>query len=167
MLVGIVAMTKDRVIGKDNKLLWHLPEDLQFFKEKTSGHVIIMGRRTFESLPRILPQREHWVLTENRDFSVDDERVKVFHSIDEIILAAKNLDLAFVIGGGKLYHAMLKYLDLIYVTEVDAKLSGDTYFPEIKSTEFREVESSEWRISAKDNWKYRYLTYKSIIDEGE
>ena len=91
MLALIVAVAHNRVIGKDNTLIWHLPNDLKFFKEKTTGHVIIMGRKTFESLPFLLPNREHWVITRDKGFDAP-EGVKIFHNPEAAAEAARALD---------------------------------------------------------------------------
>ena len=106
MLALIVAVAHNRVIGKDNTLIWHLPNDLKFFKEKTTGHVIIMGRKTFESLPFLLPNREHWVITRDKGFDVP-EGVRVFHSPEAAAEAARALDAAYVIGGAQVYLSLI------------------------------------------------------------
>ena len=118
MLALIVAVAHNRVIGKDNTLIWHLPNDLKFFKEKTTGHVIIMGRKTFESLPFLLPNREHWVITRDKGFDAP-EGVKIFHSPEAAAEAARVLDAAYVLGGAQVYEAFLPYVDTMYITEVD------------------------------------------------
>ena len=129
MLALIVAVAHNRVIGKDNTLIWHLPNDLKFFKEKTTGHVIIMGRKTFESLPFLLPNREHWVITRDKGFDAP-EGVKIFHSPEAAAEAARALDAAYVIGGAQVYEAFLPYVDMMYITEVDHEFEGDAFFPE-------------------------------------
>ena len=99
MLSIIVAKAKNNIIGKDNKLLWHLPEDLKRFKEITTGHTIIMGRKTFESLGRVLPNRKHIVFTQNPDFKVEDPNVQIVHSMLEIKGYIDDQEENFVIGG--------------------------------------------------------------------
>lgn len=158
MLAAIVAKAKNNVIGKDNKLIWHLPEDLKFFKEKTTGHIIIMGRKTFESLPFLLPNREHWVITTQKDYGKEHQGVRVFNSVDEVVAAAKNVDLAYVIGGAQIYGAFMPYIDRLYVTQIDEDIDGDTYFPQIDSR-LIEVEKSEIRYTDKYPWTYRFVTY--------
>ena len=135
MLALIVAVAHNRVIGKDNTLIWHLPNDLKFFKEKTTGHVIIMGRKTFESLPFLLPNREHWVITRDKGFDAP-EGVKIFHSPEAAAEAARVLDAAYVIGGAQVYEAFLPYVDTMYITEVDHESEGDAFFPEFPEEAF-------------------------------
>ena len=101
MLAMIVAVAENGVIGKDNQLIWHIPEDLAYFKQRTTGHVIIMGRKTLESLPFLLPNREHWVITSQLDYIPPYEGVKVFHSPEEAAQAAQDIELAYCIGGAQ------------------------------------------------------------------
>lgn len=159
MLAAIVAKAKNNVIGKDNKLIWHLPEDLKFFKEKTTGHIIIMGRKTFESLPCLLPKREHWVITKQVDYAKKHEGIRVFSSVDEVLEAVKDVDLAYVIGGAQIYKAFLPYIDVLYCTEIDADIDGDTYFPKLTS-KFKKVAESENKTTEKYPWTYSYVTYE-------
>ena len=103
MLSIIVAVAKNNVIGKDNKLIWHLPEDLKRFKRITTGHTIIMGRKTFESLGRVLPNRKHIVLSKDKDFKVDDENVQVINDISLLGEYISSEEENFVIGGASIY----------------------------------------------------------------
>ena len=121
MLSIIVAKAKNNVIGKENKLLWHLPEDLKKFKELTSGHVIIMGRKTFESLGKVLPDRKHVIFTNNPDFKVNDENVEIVHSMLQIQEYIENEEENFVIGGAMIYNLLMPYVKKMYVTEIDKK----------------------------------------------
>jgi len=132
----IVAMTPQGLIGKDNQIPWHLPADLQRFKKITMGHPIIMGRKTFESLPGLLPGRQHIVLTRNSSFSADDCTVVTNWSQVEILLEGK----AFVIGGAAIYQYALPLAKELYTSIVHAELEGDTYFPEWDQNEWCEVE---------------------------
>ena len=131
----IVAMDSNRGIGKDNDLMWHLPADMKFFKETTTGHVVVMGRKNFESIPekyRPLPNRENVVLTRNKDYSAPN--CLVFHSIEECIAHYSTEEKkVFIIGGGEIYKEALE-LDIIeemYITHVDDTYDADTFFPEI------------------------------------
>lgn len=134
MISIIAAIGKNRELGKDNKLLWHIPEDFKRFKELTSGHVVIMGRKTFESLPekfRPLPNRINFVIT--RDINYKVEGVIVCHSIEEAIknLESKLKDEVFIIGGASIYEQGIKYADKLYLTLVDKVYpNADTFFPE-------------------------------------
>ena len=125
-LTGIVAMTPQRVIGRDNALPWHLPADLAFFKRTTTGHPILMGRTTYDSIGRPLPKRRNLVLTRDRGWKA--EGVEVLHDLD----AVRRLDPAleiFVIGGAQVYAALLDELDELLITHVRAEHRGDTVFP--------------------------------------
>ena len=127
----IVAMGKNNEIGKDNKLLWHLPSDMAFFKETTLGHSVIMGRKTFESLPKPLDFRQNVVITQNQDFKCDNPRVVVVHSITAAMLAA-NSRIMFVIGGSSIYKQFMDYADAIYCTKVNESFpDADAFFPKI------------------------------------
>ena len=109
MLSIIVAKAKNNIIGKNNRLLWSLPEDLKRFKELTTGHIIIMGRKTFDSLGRVLPNRKHIVFTQNPDFKIDNENVEVVHSMLEIKEYIDDENENFVIGGAMIYNLLLPY----------------------------------------------------------
>ena len=125
MLSIIVAKAKNNVIGKDNKLIWHLSDDLKRFKTLTTGHTIIMGRKTFESLERVLPNRKHIVFTQNPDFKVEDENVEVVHSMLQIQEYIENEEEAFVIGGAVIYNLLMPYVKKMYVTEIDEEFDGE------------------------------------------
>lgn len=127
-LVGIVAMTHERVIGKGGDLPWHLPEDLKFFKRTTLNHPIIMGRKTYESIGRPLPKRQNIVLTRDANWSA--EGVKVINHPKEIFSQELERSRVFVIGGAEIYKAYLGSLSELIVTHVSNSYEGDTYFPE-------------------------------------
>ena len=128
MLSLIVAKAENNVIGKDNKLLWHLPEDLKRFKNLTTGHTIIMGRKTFESLGRVLPNRKHVVFTQNPNFKVDDVNVKIVHSLQDIQEYVEDKNENFVIGGEKIYNLLMPYVSKMYITEIHKDFDGDHSF---------------------------------------
>ncbi len=150
MLELIVAFDEDRLIGRGKELPWHIPEDLKHFKEMTTGHRIIMGRVTFESIGKALPNRENIVLTRN-DFEVSG--VKTYKSVEELL---KNLDdnkKNFVIGGNKLYEALLPYVDLLHISHVRGRHQGDVYFPEI--------DLSKWELINEVSYeKFNYRCYR-------
>lgn len=151
----IAAIGKNNELGKDNDLIWHLPGDLKFFKEITSGHIILMGRKTFESLPKMLPNRHHIVLSSNNDFPSE---VEVFKSIDNVNDKYKKIDEEiFVIGGGAIYDLFLKYCDKLYLTEIDAECNeATTYFPLINKEEW----NMEILKENEDNdIKYKHVLY--------
>lgn len=140
MLSIIVAVSKNNIIGCNNSLLWHIPEDLKRFKKITENHSIIMGRKTFESLPKVLPNRKHIILSKNKDFKVFHKDVKVINNIDEIINNFVHCkEEIFVIGGGEIYNELINYTDKIYISRIQKNFIGDTYFPHI--------DSNTWKIS--------------------
>lgn len=149
----IAAIGKNRELGKDNKLLWHIPDDLPRFKKLTLGHSIVMGRKTFESIGRPLPNRTNIVVT--RDSSYEVEGVVVVHSIEKAIEEAKKKDKEeiFVIGGGQIYEQALPFTDRLYLTIVDAQAEADTYFPDY--SEFKEIISEEKNES--EGLKYKFI----------
>ncbi|MFA9399411.1 MAG: dihydrofolate reductase [Clostridiaceae bacterium] len=129
MISLIVAVSKNNVIGKDKKMLWDIPIDMKRFKEMTTGHIIVMGRKTFESLPYVLPNRKHIVITRNQDYKIDDKRVIVKHSIKETLEEIRDLEEeVFIIGGGEIYKEFIIYADKLYLTRVKECFQGDTYF---------------------------------------
>jgi len=149
-LTAIVAMTSDRVIGRDGGLPWHLPEDLAFFKRTTTGHPIVMGRSTFESIGRPLPKRRNLVLTRDQSWSAPG--VETLHDPREL----SRLDLdgeIFIIGGAQVYQAFLEDLDELLVSEVHQAHSGDTFFPPFEHL-FHPPETIE-RHPAFDVLRYR------------
>ena len=128
MISVIAAVADDGVIGGNNTLLWHISEDLRMFKCVTSGHPVVMGRRTFESLGRPLPNRTNVVITRNPDFKV--EGVKTAGSLEEAVATFPPQEEVFVIGGGEIYRQAMPLADRLYLTRVHAKYEGDTRFPD-------------------------------------
>lgn len=158
MLSIIVAVAENNVIGGDNKLLWHIPEDLKRFKAITSGNTIIMGRKTFESLPGVLPNRKHLVITRDENYSVDNTNVEVIHSFSQVINMYKNSpEHAFIIGGGEIYKQVIHSVDKIFLTKVYNSFHGDTTFPQIDFNEFNIEFESEVYTSEKNNLKYQFI----------
>lgn len=151
----IVAVAKDGVIGLNNTLPWHLPEDLKRFRSLTTGHHIIMGRKTYESLGRLLPGRTTVIVTRNQDYQL--EGALVAHSLEAAIALCKNDNEAFLIGGAELYQAGVKLANKLYLTEIDLDIAGDAFFPEFDVSEWQEA-SREGHTSAQD-LSYRYITY--------
>jgi dihydrofolate reductase len=153
----IAAIDENSVLGKDNQLIWHLPEDLKRFKRLTTGHAIIMGRKTFESLPKALPNRHNIVVTRNQNYS--KEGVTVCHSLEAAIECAKNDDQPFVIGGGQVYEQAIELADVIELTKIHAQFEGDVFFPEIDLKKWS-IEKEE-RMSHPD-FEYSFITYTNI-----
>lgn len=154
MINMIVCKNNFDYIGKDNKMLYHIPKDLAFFKRKTVNHVIIMGRKTFESLPGMLPNREHWVVTRDPSFN----KARSFNSIDDVLEAINpNVDY-YIIGGGEIYKQFMPYADCLYITEVDDFKVGDVRFPSIDMTKWS-LSVSRTDIDEKSNLTLRFKKY--------
>lgn len=146
MLSIVAAVSDNSIIGKDNSLLWSLPQDLERFKEITSSgsKTMIMGRKTFESINRILPGRKHIILSRNEEFKIDDENVVIVHSFDDLKPFIASDEEYFVIGGGEIYSLLLPFAKKMYLTKVHEKFKGDTFFPGFNR--------NEWRVlSCEDN----------------
>lgn len=160
MISIIVAKAQNNIIGGDNKLLWHISEDLKRFKEITSGNTIIMGRKTFESLPGVLPNRKHIIITRDKNYSVDNSNVEVIHNIDEIVSKYKNSSTeAFIIGGGEIYKEFLPHADKLYLTEVLKDFDGDTSFPQVDLEKWAVDYSSDILTNEKNGLQYRFINY--------
>lgn len=159
MLSIIVAKSKNNAIGKDNKLLWKIPDDLKRFKELTTNHTIIMGRKTFESLGRILPNRQHIVLTRDPNYKVNDENVKIVNDVSEMETYINDDNENFVIGGAQIYSTLISKCKKMYITQIDKDFIGDSYFPVIKEDEWNLTEKIEGPKD-ENNFKYEYLTYE-------
>ena len=159
MLTIIVAIAKNYAIGKDNKLLWHLPEDLKRFKEITTGKTIIMGSRTFDSLGRVLPNRKHIVLTDTKGQVHKSDQVEYVYCMDDIIKYADDDNENFVIGGASMYRQLMPYANKMYVTEIDKEFDGDVFFPEIDKEEWKEISREKGLTDEKNPYKYEYVTY--------
>lgn len=165
----IVAVAKNLAIGKDNKLLWHLPEDLKYFKRITMGKPIIMGRKTFESIGRPLPGRLNIVVTRQPEWQQDG--VKVVHSIDEAITLAEaqatidGIDELMVIGGAELYKTALPKASRIYLTKVDADIEGDTFFPTLDISEWTEMSRESFLASDGNPYNYDFCVLDKISNE--
>lgn len=130
----IAAVGKNLELGKNNDLIWHFKEDMKFFKETTMGHPVIMGRKTFESLPKVLPGRRNIVISSNAEYKADG--AEVVTSVEDALKIAENED-AFVIGGGKIYKEFLPYANNLYLTEIDADCKdADTFFPKFDKGEY-------------------------------
>lgn len=160
MLSIIVAKAKNNTIGKDNKLLWHISDDLKRFEELTTGHVIIMGRKTFESLGKVLPNRKHIVFSQNPDFKVNDENVEIVHSMLQLQEYIEDDKENFVIGGAMIYNLLMPYVKKMYVTEIDKDFDGDTFFPRINNEIWKEISRENGPEDSNNNLKYEYVVYE-------
>lgn len=153
MIILVVARDIFGTIGKDNKLPWHCKEDLQRFKKITMGNTIVMGRKTFESLPKMLPGRKHIVLTRNEDFS--HEGVEVFHSIDDLLVTYEGKEDLYIIGGAEIYRQFIDKFDVIEMTVIKGDYDGDAHFPDLPKvpTSMEIVEQTD---------EYMFLTIKRM-----
>ena len=160
MLSIIVAVAKNNVIGKDNKLIWHLPEDLKRFKKITTGHTIIMGRKTFESLGRILPNRKHVILCNDMEMNIENENVEILEDISMLDKYIESEEEHFVIGGATIYKLLMPYAKKLYVTSIYEEFEGDVYFPEISEEKWEVVEREKGLKNAENPFDYEYITFE-------
>ena len=160
MLTCIVAIGDNFAIGKNNNLLWHFSKDLKRFKQITTGNTIIMGRKTFESLPGILPGRHHVVITQNKDFIVNDERVTVINSKEELLAYLDDSKEYFVIGGGEIYKLLLPYCNKIHLTQVHKKYDADVFFPILDYSKWNIKEEETGFIDEAETTSFSFLTLK-------
>ena len=160
MLSIIVAKAKNNVIGKNNQMLWHLSDDLKRFKQLTLNHTIIMGRKTFESLGRVLPNRKHIVFTQNPDFKVNNENVEVVHSLLQVQEYIESDEEMFVIGGAMIYHLLMPYVTKMYVTEIHKDFEGDTFFPKIDESVWKEISREKGPEDPENDFEYEYVIYE-------
>jgi len=156
----VAALAKNNVIGKENDLVWRLPDDFKRFKSITSGHLILMGRKTFESLGKPLSNRIHLVVTRNRDFTVPSGH-HVFPSVEKALeyCQAHHSKLLYVIGGGEIYRQMLPLADELLLTEVEAAPEGDTYFPEFDRNEWNVVSKEYHPADERHQYAFTYVDY--------
>ena len=157
-LSAIVVIADDGAIGKDNGLLCHLPADLKHFKSITMGHTIIMGRRTFESLPKgALPGRENIVVSRNADYRA--EGAKVCTSIEQAVAEASMPGECFIIGGAQLYASTIAQVDKLYLTAIHAHFDdADAYFPAINPDEWTEIDREDHQADEKNRYNYSFIT---------
>lgn len=156
----IAAAASNHALGKDNKLIWHLSKDLQHFKTLTNGHAVIMGRKTFESMPRALPNRTNIVITRQSDYQA--ENITVTSSLSEALTIAKGDPRPFIIGGGEIYKESMSIADEIELTRVHADFEADTFFPEINPHQWKEVWREEHAADEKHAHDFTFLRYQKI-----
>ncbi len=154
----IAAMAHNRVIGRNNRLPWNLPADLQHFKRITMGKPMIMGRKTWESLPGLLPGRRHIVVTRDPDYQADG--AEVVHSLEQAISQAGDVDEVMLVGGANLYAQALALASRLYLTEIDAEVDGDAWFPEFDPAEWQEVS----REACPENNQNQYTSVFAVLD---
>ena len=153
----IAAVAENNALGKDNRLIWHIPEDLKRFKRLTSGHAIIMGRKTFESLPKALPNRHNIVISRNKSYTA--EGASVCHNLEEAMALAKNDSQPFIIGGGQIYEQAMEIAHKIELTRVHKDYEADTFFPFIDLNKWSIVSEESIENSNDEPSRFTYLTY--------
>jgi len=157
-LTIIAAVSINNVIGNKNKLIWKLSNDLKRFKNLTTNHSVIMGRKTFESLPNPLPDRNNIVIT--RDTNYSKPNIQVCSSIENAINLTKTDTQPFIIGGGEIYSQTINIVDKIELTRVHGEFDGDAYFPEIPLDIFELINEENYNSDLENEFDYSYLTYK-------
>lgn len=161
MTTIVVAMGEKNEIGFENQLLWHLPKDLKHFKEITTGHPVIMGRKTYESIGKPLPNRTNIVVSGKSDWF--EEGILIVGSIKEAIKFAKKIDEEiFIIGGGKIYEQTIDMVDKLEVTLVKADLEADTFFPKIDSKVWKKVEEICYEKDDKNQYDFCFQTFEKV-----
>jgi dihydrofolate reductase len=160
MITIIAAIGNNNELGKDNDLIWHLPADLKRFKRITTGHTIIMGRNTFESIGKPLPNRRSIIITRNKDYQ--QEGCEVVHSIDEALTLVSEEEQAFIIGGAQIYQEALNrdLVDQLDITQVHADFEADVYFPKINSEEWTLISKETFAPDEKNAYQYSFLHYE-------
>ena len=156
----IAAASENNIIGKDNKLIWRLSDDLKHFKELTKGHFVIMGRKTFESMPKALPNRTNVIITRKTDYKV--ENAIVVNSLEKALKVAESDNQPFVIGGGEIYKLSMEIADRIELTRVHTSIEGDTSFPEIDLEKWQEVKNEKRLKNEKNEYDFSFLRYDKI-----
>ncbi len=157
----IAAVAKNNVIGKDNGMVWHLPADLKYFKNKTKGHYVIMGRKTFESLDGQLPGRPTIIVTRQTDYH--PEGCYVVHKVQDAfsLAEAKGEEEVFILGGAEIYKLTLRLdlIDKMYLTEIEAAFEGDSYFPEFDKTQWKETVREPHAPDEKNKYPFAFVEY--------
>jgi dihydrofolate reductase len=161
-LVVIAAVAKNGVIGANNGLPWRLPEDLKRFRAGTTGHAVIMGRKTWETLPRALPERQNIVVTHRADYHAAG--ADVARSLDDALLRVARPAPAFCIGGAELYRLALLRADELHLTEIDRAFDGDTHFPAFDRSTWRETARESHRQADPGGFHYAFVTYRRAVD---
>ena len=157
MVTIIAAIGENNELGKDNDLTWHLPDDFKRFKDLTTGHSIIMGRKTFESFPKLLPNRKHIIITRQKDYIAKD--CVIVNTISEALKAAESDPKPFIIGGGEIYKLALPFTDKIELTRVHGKFNADVFFPEFDETKWKLISKINHPKDKRHAYAFTYLTY--------
>lgn len=157
MITIIAAVAENNALGKDNQLIWHLPADLKRFKQVTLGHHIIMGRKTFESLGKPLPNRTTIIITRNKNYK--QEGCIVVNSLPEAIEASKTDENPYILGGAEIYKQAMEIADKLDLTFVHHSFDADAFFPEIDTTTWNEIERTEFKADEKNKYNYSFVSF--------
>jgi dihydrofolate reductase len=166
MIISLIAaLTKNHVIGINNGLPWHLPDDMKYFMQTTKSHHVIMGRKNYDSIPekfRPLPNRVNMVVTRQKDFKAP--QCVVVHSLQEALELARKADEkeVFVIGGSDMYTLAIPFADRMYLTEIQTELKGDTYFPEVDRLKWKEISRSHHARDERHNYEFDFVVYDRL-----
>lgn len=166
MIISLIAaLSQNRVIGKNNDLPWHLPDDMKYFMQTTTGHHVIMGRKNYDSLPekfRPLPNRTNIIVTRQEDFIAPG--CAIVNAIEKGIAIAEKAGEAevFIIGGAQIYTQGMNFVQRMYLTEIQADINGDTYFPEIPTKKWKETSRIHHPVDAKHKFKFDFVIYDLI-----
>lgn len=162
MISLIAAIGKNNELGKNNTLVWSMPADMKFFKETTSGHPVIMGRKTFESIGKPLPGRKNIIITRDNDYKKDG--IETVHSLKEALALVNSNDEAFIIGGAEIFKQAMEIADRLYITHVEAEdKDADTFFPEIIPILWNETSHIEHKADEKNPFAYTFSIYEKFI----
>ncbi|HLP64032.1 dihydrofolate reductase [Flavobacterium sp.] len=157
MIILIAAAAENNALGKNNDLLWHLPDDFKRFKQLTSNHYIIMGRKTFESFPKPLPNRTHVIITRQKDYKVDN--CIVVSGLKQALEVCPENEDVFIIGGGEIYKQSMEIADLIELTRVHTTIEADTFFPEIDPNDWKLLSEEFHPNDEKHQYAFTYQTF--------
>lgn len=160
-IILVAAKSENNALGKNNAMIWHLPDDFKHFKNLTSGHFILMGRKTFETFPKPLPNRVHLIISRQKNYDVP-LNCFVFESISEALAYAanENQEKVFVIGGGEIYSQTIEMATELSITEIHENFDGDAFFPEINKNIWNSIESIPHEIDEKHKYAFDIVTYK-------
>jgi len=160
---AVIAAAENNAIGKDNKLLWHLPNDLRFFKRITSGHTVIMGRKTYESVGMPLPNRRNVVITRQQHYALKD--AEVVHSIETALARCEGEAEVFIVGGAEIYKQAMPFTDRVYLTRVHASLPADTYFSGLDERDWKLISAEKHDPDERHAFGYTFEVYERKSDE--
>lgn len=159
-VILIAAAGDGNELGREGELPWHLPDDFRHFKQQTMGHPMVMGRKTFETFPKPLPNRLHIIVTRDRTYRVDHPLCRVSHSLEEALEAAAGHDRVYIIGGGEIYRQALPYATGVELTRVHGRFEADTYFPELDPARWELVAEAGHPADDRHAYPFTFLTYK-------